>query len=191
MRLVVGLGNPDRKYAGTRHNLGFCVCDKLSQRVGAEFTREKFHSLVAEADTSDESVLLLKPQTYMNLSGQAVVAALRFYQASLDDLLVICDDFNLDLGRLRFRREGSHGGHNGLRDIIARLGTDAFPRLRLGIGPLGGCDPVRFCLTGFAPGDQANVEQMIDAAATGAQFWLDRGIDDTMNQYNAKGANER
>ena len=105
MRLVVGLGNPDHKYAGTRHNLGFRVCDTLSRRVGAEFTREKFHSLVAEADTPDGTVLLLKPQTYMNLSGQAVVAALKFYQASLDDLLVICDDFNLDLGRLRFRRD--------------------------------------------------------------------------------------
>jgi peptidyl-tRNA hydrolase, PTH1 family len=191
MRLVVGLGNPDRKYAGTRHNLGFRVCDKLSQQVGAEFTGEKFHSLVADADTPDGPVLLLKPQTYMNLSGQAVVAALRFYKASLDDLLVVCDDFNLDLGRLRFRREGSHGGHNGLRDIIARLGTDAFPRLRLGIGPLGDGDPVRFCLTGFAPGEQEDVEQMIDAATTGAQFWLDRGINEAMNQYNAKGTSER
>jgi PTH1 family peptidyl-tRNA hydrolase len=188
MRLVVGLGNPDRKYAGTRHNLGFRVCDRLAERHAAGFDREKFSSQVAEFESAAEKVVLLKPQTYMNLSGQAVGAALGFYQLELSDVLLVCDDFNLDLGRLRLRREGSHGGHNGLRDVIARLGTDQFPRLRLGVGPLAGSDPVAFCLTKFAESERDVVEEMIASAAEAVSVWLEKGVEEAMNRFNAKGS---
>lgn len=190
MRLVVGLGNPDGKYADTRHNLGYRVCDELSRRHATDFGREKFQSLVAEAQTPGGKVVLLKPLTYMNLSGQAVAAAVGFYQLALSEVLVVCDDFNLDLGRLRIRTGGSHGGHNGLRDIMARLGAEEFPRLRLGIGPLGGADPVGFCLTGFAAGERDEVERMIQTAAEAVDVWLDQGTQEAMNRFNAKGTPE-
>jgi PTH1 family peptidyl-tRNA hydrolase len=192
MRLVVGLGNPDRKYVDTRHNLGYRVCDELCRRWAIDFSREKFQSLVAEVQTPAEKVVLLKPLTYMNLSGQAVAAAVGFYQLDLSDVLVVCDDFNLDLGRLRVRTGGSHGGHNGLRDIIARVGSEQFPRLRLGIGPLprGTMDPADFCLTGFAPEERDGVKEMIQTAAEAVSVWLDKGIQETMNRFNAKGTTE-
>jgi len=189
-RLVVGLGNPGRKYAATRHNLGFRVCDELLRRHGGGGgEREKFSSLATDLELpGGVSALLLKPQTYMNLSGQAVQKAVGFYGLDLSDVLVVCDDFNLDLGRLRLRPSGSHGGHNGLRDIIARLGTDAFPRLRLGIGPLGGEDPVAFCLQPFAAGERDEVERMVQSAAEAVSVWLEGGIDEAMNRFNAKGS---
>jgi PTH1 family peptidyl-tRNA hydrolase len=133
MKMVVGLGNPGPRYAETRHNVGFLVVDQLADRHAVARPRRKFQSLLGEARVGGETVWLLQPQTYMNLSGEAVAAAIRFYQLDLADLLVIGDDLSLPLGRLRFRRKGSDGGHKGLRSIIASLGTDEFARLRLGI----------------------------------------------------------
>ena len=186
LRLVAGLGNPGPKYAETRHNLGFRVCEKLSAALGAEFHREKFEALAAEARTPRGKVILLEPQTFMNLSGVAVASAVRFYRLDLQQVLVVCDDFNLDLGLLRFRRGGSHGGHNGLKDVIEKLGDEAFPRLRLGTGPLAGRDAVAFCLSRFEPGERECVTEMVDRAAEAVRVWLESGIDGAMNRYNAK-----
>ena len=124
MRLIVGLGNPGKHYAATRHNLGFRVCDQLCERLSTSWSGEKFSSRIAEARPEQGRVTLLEPQTFMNLSGQAVTAALGFYRLDLADLLVICDDFNLPLGQLRLRTGGSHGEHNGLRSIIELLGAE-------------------------------------------------------------------
>lgn len=185
MRLIVGLGNPGRKYAGTRHNLGYRVCESLAADLGGTFDREKFQSRAAEVAGPDGTVLLLMPQTYMNLSGHAVSAAARFYRLELSDVLVVSDDFNLPVGQIRLRRGGSHGGHNGLRHVIEALGTDMFPRLRLGTGPLEGRDPVAFCLTTFAPEEREPVERMVRTAADAARAWLESGIDEAMNRFNA------
>lgn len=188
MKLIVGLGNPERKHADTRHNVGFRVCDALAAAMSTPLDRQKFQARAAEVATPRGTLMILEPQTYMNLSGRSVAAAVRFYQLDLDDVLVVCDDFNLPCGQLRLRRGGSHGGHNGLRDIIERLATDGFPRLRLGTGPLVGRDPVAFCLTRFEPDEAPTVQDMIAAGAEAARTWLDGGIDEAMNRYNAKGS---
>ena len=186
MRLIVGLGNPGQRYAQTRHNVGFRVCEKLCARLATSWSGEKFSSRLAEARPSQGKVTLLEPQTFMNLSGQAVSAAVGFYRLDLAEVLVICDDFNLPLGQLRLRTGGSHGGHNGLRSIIELLGTEEFPRLRLGVGPVEEMDAVDFCLAKFRPGEEGQVEEMATRAADAAQVWLEAGIGEAMNRFNTK-----
>ena len=134
MKLIVGLGNPGRKYAGTRHNVGFEVLAELGRRAAAGRPRTKFQAELLEAMVGGEKVLLLSPLTYMNRSGSSVQPARDFYQLDNEDLLIICDDINLPLAKLRFRAKGSSGGQKGLEDILRRLGTDQVPRLRLGVG---------------------------------------------------------
>jgi PTH1 family peptidyl-tRNA hydrolase len=186
MRLIVGLGNPGKRYAETRHNLGFRVCDQLCERLATSWSGEKFSSRIAEARPTQGRVTLLEPQTFMNLSGQAVSAAVGFYRLELSEVLVICDDFNLPLGQLRLRTGGSHGGHNGLRSIVESLGAEEFPRLRLGVGPVAGMDTVDFCLAKFPPGEEAEVEEMVTRAADAAGVWLEAGIGEAMNRFNSK-----
>src|SRR5215218_9606715 len=150
-KLVVGLGNPGSKYQATRHNIGFEVVDRLAQGgSGVTFAR-KFDGLIAETEIDFHRVLLLKPETFMNLSGRSVGQVMRFYQLGLVDLLVVCDDLNLPLGKLRIRGGGSDGGQKGLRDISAQLGTDDYPRLRIGIGigDRGPVDATDFVLSRF------------------------------------------
>src|ERR671928_730989 len=145
-KLVVGLGNPGSKYEGTRHNIGYEVVDRLAAGgPGARFAR-KFDGLLAEAEIDFRRVLLLKPETFMNLSGRSVRQAVQFYKLDVSDLLVVCDDLSLPLGKLRLRGGGSDGGQKGLRDIAAQLGTDAYPRLRIGIGDRGGADAADYVL---------------------------------------------
>src|SRR6476659_9924931 len=134
MKVIVGLGNPGPKYAGTRHNVGFDVIDYLAAAPGVAPFRERFEAFVAEMKEGDETVLLMKPLTFMNLSGRAVRAALDFYKVPVENLLVVCDDFNLPLGKLRIRPKGSHGGQKGLLSVQEHLGTDAYTRLRIGVG---------------------------------------------------------
>ena len=156
MKIIIGLGNPGLKYAGTRHNVGFDVVDYLAAGKGTSAFREKFEAFVAELKEGDEAVLLLKPLTFMNLSGRALRAALDFYKLPVEQVLVVCDDFNLPLGKLRVRAKGSHGGQNGLRNIQDQLGTDAYARLRIGVGQPGAGEAVDFVLSKFtaspAPG---------------------------------------
>ena len=182
MKLVVGLGNPGRRYEGTRHNLGFRVVDCLAERHAIALSRRRFEALVGDGAIGACRVLLAKPQTYVNLSGRAVAPLVRWHKCPLDDLLVVCDDLSLDLGRLRVRRKGSHGGHNGLRSIIECLGTECFARVRIGIGR--GADAVAHVLGRFGADEEPLAEAALGRAADAVGVWLDDGIDAAMNAFN-------
>lgn len=187
MKLVVGLGNPGSKYDGTRHNVGFDVIDRLAAGgSGTTFTR-KFDGLVAEAEIDYHRVLLLKPQTFMNLSGRSVGQALRFYKLDLADLLVVCDDLNLPLGKLRIRGGGSDGGQKGLRDISAQLGSEAYSRLRVGIGERGEVDAVDYVLTRFRPAERSVIEDALILASQAVAVWVSQGLAVAMNRFNGPG----
>src|SRR5207248_10584077 len=190
MKVIVGLSNPGPKYAGTRHNVGFDVVDYLAAGPGCSAFREKFEALVADLKEGDETVLLVKPLTFMNLSGRAVRAVLDFYKLPVEQLLVVCDDFNLPLGKLRVRAKGSHGGQNGLRSIQEHLGTDAYARVRIGVGEPGP-DAVDHVLSKFKPGERAAVEEAIANAAQAALTWMRRGAEAAMNNFNGADDKEK
>jgi PTH1 family peptidyl-tRNA hydrolase len=193
MKVVVGLGNPGPKYAGTRHNVGFDVVDYLAAAPGVSSFRDRFEALVAEAQEGGEAVLLVKPQTFMNLSGRAVRAVLDFYKLPPDALLVVCDDFNLPLGKLRIRAKGSHGGQNGLRNIQDQLGIDAYARLRIGVGQPTPGEAVDHVLSRFKPGERAAVRDAVALAAQAVVTWVRSGTEAAMNRFNGPGddANEK
>ena len=183
-KLVVGLGNPGSKYEGTRHNIGFEVVDRLaSGGSGARFSR-KFDGLVAEVEIDFRRVLLLKPDTFMNLSGRSVVPALRFYKLEPADLLVVCDDLNLPLGKLRIRKGGSDGGQKGLRDISAHLGTEEYARLRIGIGDRGPIEATDFVLSRFRSAERPVIEDALIVAMQAVAVWVAQGADTAMNRFN-------
>jgi PTH1 family peptidyl-tRNA hydrolase len=187
MKLVVGLGNPGRQYEGTRHNIGFAVLDYLASAPFVGKWRQRFQADVTEAVLGLEQVLLLKPQTFMNLSGRSVREALDFYKLSLSEMLVVCDDIALPLGKLRVRPQGSHGGNNGLRNIQEMLGTSDYPRLRIGIGSPGEhMDAVDHVLSRFKPGERRAVEEAVAKAADAVVIWVEHGIDVCMNRVNAE-----
>ena len=183
MKLIVGLGNPGQKYHATRHNIGFAVVDELARRAGVRFESSPEDALVAKVRDA-EPVLLAKPMTFMNASGEAVGGLARYFKIDVGDLLVIVDDVNLPLGRLRARSSGSAGGHNGLKSIIAHLG-DQFPRLRVGVGR---GDPRRdladHVTTRFDKDEAVEVERMTARAADAAATFLTAGIAAVMNEYN-------
>lgn len=185
MKMVVGLGNPGQKYAATRHNVGYEVIAELARRHQTDRTKTKFNGEFAETIVENTKTLLVSPLTYMNLSGQCVRAAVDFFKLELDDLLIVCDDFNLPLGRIRLRPSGSAGGQNGLKDIIQRLGTMEFPRLRLGIGqPPPGWDVSGYVL-GKIPADQQEaVSRSVRRSAEAVETWIGGGIQAAMNQFN-------
>lgn len=186
MKLIVGLGNPGRRYQGTRHNVGFVVVAELARQFGISRPRAKFQGEVVEAQVVGERVVLLCPHTYMNNSGNSVQPARDFYKVENSELLVVCDDFNLELAKLRFRAKGSSGGQKGLDDIIRRLGTNEFSRLRIGIGPPPpNWDVADYVLSKFAKDEQPVMEQAATRAAEGAAAWIRDGIQYCMNQYNA------
>ena len=187
MKIVIGLGNPGRQYAGTRHNIGWEVLDYLAKGPGVGAFRSAFQADVAEMTEGGEKVLLVKPQTFMNLSGRAVRAVLDFYKLTPADVLVVCDDYNLPLGKLRVRAKGSHGGQNGLRNIQEQLGTDEYPRLRMGIGQPAPGEAVDFVLTRFKPGERAAVEEAVASAASGVLLWVRQGLAACMNRVNGPG----
>jgi PTH1 family peptidyl-tRNA hydrolase len=185
MKLVVGLGNPGRKYDNTRHNVGFDVLARLSREHAAGPPVERFHGQVMDYVGSAGRVLLLGPLTYMNRSGQSVRAALDFYKLPLSDLIVVCDDFNLPLGRLRFRARGSAGGQKGLADVIRQLGSDQFARLRIGIGtPPAEWDGSDYVLSRFSAADRPVIDAAIERAAQGVEDWVARDIEYCMSHYN-------
>lgn len=185
MKLVVGLGNPGRRYEETRHNIGFAVLAELAREFATSRPKSKFHGEVVEADLGGEKALLLSPVTYMNNSGSSVQAARDFYKLPNEELLVICDDLNLPLAKLRFRAKGSSGGQKGLEDIIRKLGTEEFSRLRIGIGsPPDGWDPTDYVLAKFARHQIAEIEEAIRRAADAVALWAREGIQNCMNRYN-------
>jgi peptidyl-tRNA hydrolase, PTH1 family len=186
MWLIVGLGNPDEKYEWTRHNCGFMVIDEIARRIGRSLKLTSCQALNLQTKIGDQEVLLVKPQTYMNLSGVAV-AALKEKHGVEDasSVLVLSDDFALPFGKIRIRPSGSAGGHNGLKSIIARLGTQQFPRLRLGIMPDHPIDDYEdFVLSRFPRSDRSEVENMISRAADAVEVILTKGIAQAMASYN-------
>ncbi len=182
---MIGLGNPGVKYSETRHNLGFWVADLLSRRHRGRWSQPSGRYLVSRVNIAGSAVLLVEPQTYMNLSGQAVDELSRENSLAPSDLLVICDDLALPLGRLRLRQKGSDGGHNGLLSITESLGTPRFPRLRLGVGPMPEqADQSDFVLTGFGARDRRIAGQMVARAADCVEFYLEAGADAAMGRFN-------
>src|SRR6476660_9345935 len=185
MKLIVGLGNIGRTYEKTRHNIGFEVLEALAARCPGASAKEKFDGRLMDATIAGERSLLLWPYTLMNRSGQSAKAAADFYQLLPTDLLVICDDFNLPLIKLRLRSSGSAGGQKGLEDIIKRLGTDEFNRLRIGIGPVpDNWDAADFVLSKFGPSDRTIIEDSIATAAEAVECWVTQGIEPSMSKYN-------
>ena len=184
--LVVGLGNPGPKYDWTRHNMGFLVIDELAQREKIPVQKLKFKALTNTVVIGDRSVLLMKPTTYMNLSGGAVGEAARFYKIPPERILVISDDVALPQGKLRIRRSGSAGGHNGLKDIIAHLGGDGFPRIKVGVGgkPHPDSDMADWVLGKFTGQDKKVMEEAIKRAADAVEELLKNGVDQAMSRYN-------
>lgn len=185
MKLVVGLGNPGRKYEGTRHNIGWEVLAKLAADYGSSQPRAKFQGEVVEARLGGSPALLLAPHTYMNLSGRSVAEARSFYKIDDEDVLVVCDDFNLPLAKMRFRRQGSAGGQKGLADIIRALGSDEIGRLRIGVGEVPAqWNPADFVLSKFTKDERPEIDDVVAQASQAIDVWARQGIGDAMNQFN-------
>ncbi len=184
--LLVGLGNPGTKYENTRHNAGFRFLDDLAKKQGVSVTRSRFQSLCGDMVFGGKRVLLIKPQTFMNLSGQAVAEAARFYKIPPEKVIVVSDDTSLDIGRLRVRRKGSDGGHNGLKNIILLLGTDAFPRLRIGVGqkPHPDYDMADWVLGNLNSEELKKITLTYDAASQGLEKILNGDVDGAMQICN-------
>ena len=184
--LIVFLGNPGRDYENTRHNAGFLTADAMEELCGVKINKAKFRSLTAQCTIGGKGVLLMKPQTYMNLSGQAVGEAVRFYKIAPQQVLVISDETALPIGRIRVRRSGSAGGHNGLKDIISALGTEDFPRIRLGVGgkPHEEYDLRDWVLSRFTGKDLEEIRGAAKRAAEAAVCFIEQGADKAMNQFN-------
>jgi peptidyl-tRNA hydrolase, PTH1 family len=184
MKLVVGLGNPGSKYQGTRHNIGFELVDRLAAAGSGSRFSQKFEGQFAEVEIDFRRVLLLKPETFMNLSGRSVGQAVRFFKLTLADVLVLCDDLSLPVGTLRLRSGGTDGGQKGLRDITAHLGTDQYPRLRVGIGDREAIDAADFVLGRFRNAERPIIDDALILASQAVAVWVTRGIDAAMNQFN-------
>jgi PTH1 family peptidyl-tRNA hydrolase len=184
MKLLVGLGNPGNKYARTRHNVGFEVIDYLAEGPNAGSFQLRFGSLLAEMVEGALKLLLVKPQCFMNLSGRPVREIVDFFQLPLEELLVVCDDINLPLGKLRMRARGTHGGHNGLRDIQQHLGTTEYSRLRIGVGSPEE-DAIDHVLGAFRPSEKPVIKDTIALAAEVAMHWAANGVQASMNRYNS------
>lgn len=186
--IVVGLGNPEKEYERTRHNAGFMAIDYISGKLGVKTDRAKFKALVGEAVIADKRVLLMKPQTSMNLSGNAVIEAVSFYKLSPERVIVLSDDITLDVGRLRVRRKGTHGGHNGLRSIEARLSSQEYQRIKIGIGakPHPDYDLVNWVLGNFTSADIATLNESFGKLYLGLEKVLSGDTDGAMQICNAK-----
>jgi PTH1 family peptidyl-tRNA hydrolase len=183
MKVVVGLGNPGKRYDGTRHNVGFAAIDNLAASPRASRFQSRFQAQVCELSEEAGKILLVKPETFMNLSGRSVREVMDFYQLPLSDLLVVCDDINLPLGKLRVRAKGTHGGHNGLRDIQNHLGTTEYARLRIGVDSPRD-DAIDHVLGRFGPGERPVIDDAVALAAQAVLVWVSRGVEACMNQYN-------
>ena len=185
--LVVGLGNPDKKYKNTRHNTGFIAVDFIADELGSEISKKKFDSLVSEVDINGEKVMLMKPQTYMNLSGVAVHKAASFYKIPPENVIVIFDDISLDVGKMRIRRKGSHGGHNGIRNIIDYLNSDNFPRIKIGIGerPNPKYDLADWVLSTFKEDELNSIKDVSKNCLDIVKLIMDGKTELAMSKYNS------
>ncbi|MCK4901452.1 MAG: aminoacyl-tRNA hydrolase [Anaerolineales bacterium] len=185
--LIVGLGNPGRQYKGNRHNVGFMLADRLAERLGVAFSRMESRALVTKINYLGKRLILAKPQTYMNLSGQAVAALVRFYKIPLDHLLIAYDDVDLPLGTIRIRPMGGSGGQKGMKSTIERLSTEEFPRIRLGVDrPPGSMEAAAYVLKDFSKDEAEMVHHIIDRASDAVLVFIAEGLEAAMNKYNSK-----
>ena len=183
--LIIGLGNPGREYRETRHNVGFMLLDGLTVKLKTRFTRMQSKALVASANYQERKIILAKPQTFMNLSGQSVQGLMRFYKLPLENLLIAHDDLDLPVGTIRIRPDGRSAGQKGMMSTIERLGTDEFPRLRLGIGrPPGQMQAPDYVLQDFSNADLTLISETLSRAVEAALTWVTDGLDAAMNKYN-------
>lgn len=185
--LVVGLGNPDKKYTLTRHNSGFLCVDELAEKHGFKINKLKFKALIADTVINSHRVIVMKPHTYMNLSGEAVREAVNFYKIPPENVIVIFDDVSLDVGRLRIKRKGSDGGHNGIKSIVSCISSNNFPRIKLGVGkkPHPDYDLAAWVLSEFKKDEAKPLKEAIDNACDALLLMLDGKIDEAMNKFNS------
>ncbi|MCT2534313.1 aminoacyl-tRNA hydrolase [Aquibacillus koreensis] len=185
MKCIVGLGNPGRKYAKTRHNIGFMVIDEMAKRYKWKLNKKKFNGIYAIEAIGTEKVLLLEPQTFMNLSGESLQPLIDFYDIAIEDIVVIYDDLDLPPGKIRLRQKGGHGGHNGIRSIIDQLGTKEFKRIRVGIGrPQAPISVTDYVLGKFSDEDTEEIENSIDRSIKACEAWMNKPFQEVMNEYN-------
>lgn len=187
MYLIAGLGNPSKTYEGTRHNVGFAMIDALADAFQIDVTTKKHKAVVGRGVIEGMKVILAKPQTYMNLSGESIREIADFYKIDPENMIIIYDDISLDVGRLRIRKKGSAGGHNGIKNIIAHLGTDVFPRIKVGIGEKPqGWDLADYVLSKYSKEEQQALREASDDVIGAVKLMVMDNIDAAMNQYNAK-----
>jgi len=186
MHIIVGLGNPGKRYENTRHNAGFITIDKIAEKYGILVNKIKHKALVGEGIISGQKVLLVKPQTYMNLSGESVREIISYYKIEMENLVVIYDDIDIPLGQLRIRKQGSAGTHNGMKSIIYQIQSDAFPRIRIGIGNERKGGLIGHVIGGFKKEEKKEIEDAVERAANATVAILEQGIEKTMSEYNVK-----
>jgi len=185
MKIIVGLGNPGIAYRRTRHNIGYMVANALAEARGIRIRRGRFRCMWGEGEIGKEQVVVVRPITFMNSSGTCVAGVVKHYDCALSDLLVVCDDVNLDLGKIRLRREGSAGGHNGMTSIIHQLHSEEFPRLRIGVGrPAEGVGMMGYVLGAFRRGEWPAVNEVIERSVQAVETWVYHGIEEAMNRFN-------
>ena len=184
MKLIIGLGNPGKEYERTRHNTGFMVLDRLSEKLNIEISQNKFKGLYGKGKYKGEDVLLLKPQTYMNLSGESVRQVMDFFKISQEDILVVYDDLDMPVGKLRLRQSGSAGGHNGINNIILHTGSQNFNRIRVGIDRSKYIKVVDYVLSRFTSEEQEAIEQGVENASDAIIDYLEHGFNHAMNRFN-------
>ena len=185
MYLIVGLGNPEPEYSKTRHNMGFDVINKIAKKYEIELTRTKFNGIYANTIIEDQKVILLKPQTFMNLSGQSIEAFVSFYKIPIENVLVVYDDMDIEIGTIKIRKKGGPGTHNGAKSVVHELSSEDFPRIRVGIGkPVDEYDAIDYVIGQLDEETYKNLEVGIEKASLAVIEFLKSGIDDTMNKYN-------
>ena len=186
MYIIVGLGNPGKKYENTRHNMGFLAIDRMAEEYGISVDKIKFKALVGEGRIAGQRVVLVKPQTYMNLSGESVQEIMHFYKEDIENLIVIYDDLDIAAGKIRVRKKGSAGTHNGMRNIVQMLSDDGFPRIRVGIGNEKKGDLIDFVIGGVSKGEMELLREGVTQASKAAAAIVEKGIEKAMNEYNNK-----
>lgn len=184
--IVVGLGNPDKKYENTRHNTGFMILDYIAEKLDTEMTTDKFSGLCSLVSWNSKKVLLLKPQTYMNLSGRSVLSAMTFYKIKPENIILIFDDISLPVGKMRIRKKGSHGGQNGVKNIISLCGSDGFPRIKIGIGskPSDDWELADWVLSKFSKSEIDSISKTAECVYKSLEMIISGKIDEAMNKFN-------
>ena len=185
MKLIVGLGNPGTKYEMTRHNIGFLIADKVAQKLNTDISKDKFKGKFNKVAYNNEDIILLKPMTFMNLSGESVLPASKFFKVDTKDILVIHDELDIEFGKIKFKKGGGFAGHNGLKSIGSSLSRQEFNRLRVGIGrPAGRISVADYVLQKFSGEEEAELDDLIEKSAEAVIFYLENGILETMNQFH-------